>query len=349
MPFKRGQLRYFVTVAEEGQMTRAARKLHLAQPALSHAIAQLESELGIELLERHARGVTLTAAGETFLSKARVALAAATDAAMTAKSLARAARATMELGYLGCPPDLHTPELFEGFAEAQPDASISFQELPFPTGSTASWLEDVDVALCHLPTADPDVRAQALRLEPRVAVLPEDHRLADRRELAVADVLDETFVGYDPAVQPLWAGFWQLDDHRGKEAERTVERAMTAPEMFAIIAACRGITTAPAFQAAMIQRLLRGVVAIPLRDARPTILSLVWHARNHNPLVQALAAVARSLASPNGQAAPDTVDPAEVGFEQALENLSARLGERRKPRPAARVRKAPRARAQPDG
>jgi DNA-binding transcriptional LysR family regulator len=348
MPFKRGQLRYFVTVAEEGQMTRAARKLHLAQPALSHAIAQLESELGIELLERHARGVRLTSAGETFLDKARVALAATTDAAMTAKSLARAARTTMEFGFLGCPPNLHTPELFAAFAEAEPDARISFHELPFPNGTTSSWLEDVDVAMCHLPTADPDVCVQPLRSEPRVAVLPESHPLAERGELEVADVLDETFVGYDPAVQPLWAGFWRLDDHRGKEPAQSFEHAMTAPKLFATIASCRGITTVPACQAAMIQRLLRGVVAIPLRDARPAVIGLVWHGRNHNPLVHSLASVARRLASPNGRVPTEAVDPEEVGFEQALENLNARLGERRRPTAAARLRTTPRAKAQPD-
>src|SRR6476646_12004519 len=74
MPFRPGQLLYFVTVAEEGQVTRAARKLEIAQPALSQAIAQLEGELGLQLLERHARGGTLTAAGEICLPKARAAV-----------------------------------------------------------------------------------------------------------------------------------------------------------------------------------------------------------------------------------------------------------------------------------
>src|SRR5438874_8288597 len=111
MSFKRGQLRYFVTVAEEGQITRAARKLHLAQPALSQAIAQLESELGLELLERQPHGVTLTADGEAFYEKARVALAAATEALQTAQSLARAQKGMLTLGFLGVRSEEHTSEL----------------------------------------------------------------------------------------------------------------------------------------------------------------------------------------------------------------------------------------------
>ena len=101
MTARRRQLHYLVTVAEEGQITSAARKLHLAQPALSQAIAQLEAELGIELLERHPRGVTLTPAGETFLVKARRALAAEIDAAQTAQALARAARGAIAIGFVG--------------------------------------------------------------------------------------------------------------------------------------------------------------------------------------------------------------------------------------------------------
>ena len=93
MSLKTDQLRYFVTVAEEGQITRAAKKLYIAQPALSQAIAQLESELGLQLLERHAKGVRLTAAGEAFLEKARAVVETEREVSLTAESLARAARA----------------------------------------------------------------------------------------------------------------------------------------------------------------------------------------------------------------------------------------------------------------
>ncbi len=112
MVLGRAQLRYFVTVAEEGQITRAAARLHIAQPALSHAIASLESELGVELLERHARGVTLTSAGEALLPKARSAVAGEHDFEETARSLVRAADGLLEIGFIGPPPSITVPRLF---------------------------------------------------------------------------------------------------------------------------------------------------------------------------------------------------------------------------------------------
>jgi len=295
MPFRRSQLRYFVTVAEEGQITRAARKVHIAQPALSQAIAQLESELGVELLKRHARGVTLTPAGETFLGKARIALAADDDAAQTARWLARAARGAMEVGFVGPPPTLNAPELFAAFSDTHPDAEVSFQDLPFPRGATLSWLEEVDVAFCHLPAADRGVDIQAVRLEPRALVVHKSHPFARRAELTVAEVLDETFLSYHPDVQPTWAGFHSLDDHRGGPPRATtVERAGNTMQMGGIMASGPGITTLPRCDAKMAQQVLP-VVAIPLTDADPAVLSLVWRRENHNPTVEALVAFAGNL------------------------------------------------------
>src|SRR5450631_1288758 len=96
--FRNRQLEYFVAVADEGQITRVAAKLHIAQPALSQAISQLETEMGVKLLERHPRGVSLTAAGEMFYPKARAVVDRETEAASVAHSLRRASSGTIELG-----------------------------------------------------------------------------------------------------------------------------------------------------------------------------------------------------------------------------------------------------------
>jgi DNA-binding transcriptional LysR family regulator len=298
MTFKRGQLHYFVTVAEDGQLTRAARRLRVGQPALSQALAQLESELGIELLVRHPRGVTLTPAGEAFLPKARAAIAAEQDAALTARSLARVARDSIEIGFIGPPPVINAPELFAAFVEEHPEADVSFHDLPFPRGSTVSWLGDVDVAFCHTPTVEPGVCVQPVRVEPRAVVAHKSHPLACRTELVVADVIDETFVSYHPAVQPTWAGFHSLDDHRGGPPRQlTVDRAVSTLQMLGVMTSLRAITTVPLSNAELAEHVLPDVVALPLRDADPAVLSLVWRDDTHNPLVQTLVAMARVLVS----------------------------------------------------
>jgi len=289
-------------------MTRAAAKLHMAQPALSQSISQLESELGFQLLERHARGVTLTPAGAAFLEKARLAVLANAEAARAGQALARAAQAqmargTIEFGYLGVPPRLTNADLIEVFTDAHPGIELSLHELPFPTSPTSSWLEDVDVAIASRPAPDPGVWCVPLRSEPRVVLAPKHHPLAERSELLVADLLDQVFLGFHPSVEPGWAGFWSLDDHRGGRAPHvTGERSSNAPQRFTMIAEGTGITTMPACHAAIVVNALPEVVAIPLRDAKPTILSLVGREDRRNPLVEALLAVAHKLSADVGDA-----------------------------------------------
>jgi DNA-binding transcriptional LysR family regulator len=303
VPFKPRQLRYFVTVADEGQMTRAAAKLRMAQPALSQAVAQLEAELGFALFERHARGVTLTTAGEEFYDKARRAVAAAADALQTAQSLARDGKGTIAFGFLGSPPAFDSPGAVAAFAAAHPAINIRYHELPFPFTPTSAWLSEVDVAACHRPPPDPKVCACTLRLEPRAVLAPMRHPLATRTELRLDDVIDETFVGFHPSVEQAWAGFWSLDDHRGRPPQQvTDDRAANPQEVLASLPLGRAITTVPASIAGLLATVAPGLVAIPLPDADPTAVTLVRHSDRRNPLVETLVAFAEKLAA-NGSLA----------------------------------------------
>jgi DNA-binding transcriptional LysR family regulator len=291
------QVRYFVAVAEEGQMTRAANRLHIAQPALSQAIAQLEARLGVELFARHARGMTLTPAGEAFLEKARTALTALDDADNAARTRGRATGGKLEWGFIAVPPMIQAPDLYSLFVAAHPEAESAFRELQWPRGTTSLWLEQVDLGLCFSPTPHAEVCLQPLRSEPRVVVAAKDHPLAERSELTVAEVLDETFCGEDPALEQVRAGFWRLDDHRGGPPRRTADRASNPQELLAAVACGRGIATAPASSARVMLATAPSVVTIPLTDADPTVLSLVWHRENRNPLVDVAASLAASIAN----------------------------------------------------
>jgi DNA-binding transcriptional LysR family regulator len=296
------QLRYFVTIADEGQMTRAAQRLHLAQPALSQAISQLEERLGVALFERHARGVSLTPAGETYLGKASAVLAALADAELTVEALARAAQQKINWGFISSPPMVDAPELFAQFRQAHPDGEASFRELSYPRISTAAWLREVDLALCYTPTPHPEVSIVPVRSEPRVILMSEDHRLARRRSLSLQDVLDETFCGTDPSLEPVRVGFWQLDDHRGvPPRDITPDRATNPQETVAAVASGRCVAAAPASSSANLLRALpgMGVIARHLRDAAPTMLSLVapTERENVNPMVDTMIRAARELAS----------------------------------------------------
>ena len=304
MPFRRDHLRYFVAVADEGQVTRASARLHIAQPALSQAIAHLEEDVGFKLFERHARGVSLTSAGATFLEKARRVVEAEEMVAHAAESLARVAQGTIEFGYLGLAPAMTNPDLIEAFTEAQPSIELDLHELPFPSLPTAAWLADVDVAIASRPTADEGVWMLPLTAVPRVVLAPRTHALAARSTVTVADVLDETFIGFHESVDPAWAGFWSLDDHRnGPPPALTLARSANAQERFAMIASDSGITTMPECHAAVIAKVLPTVVAIPLLDADPAVLTLIGREDRRNVNVEALIEVARRTASQTALAA----------------------------------------------
>lgn len=310
MSFKTDHLRYFVTVADEGQITRAAKKLYIAQPALSQAISQLESELGLKLLERHPRGVRLTSSGEAFLEKARAVVETEHDVRRTAQSLARAAQGVLEIGFIGPPPPMTVPRLFAAFAGAHPEAGVSFRDLPFPRGTTRSWIETVDVAFCQQPALEEDIRAHPVRVEPRAFVAHKSHPLAGEREVRISQVLDETFISYHPDVQAGWAGFHSLDDHRGEPpTSMTADHAATSLEMLGLLATTRAVTTLPCADAQLVRHALPDLVAIPLRDADPASVSLVWNVEDAHPLIDALLRTAESLPDGERIVAGDGLEP----------------------------------------
>ena len=282
-------------------MTRAARRLQLAQPALSQAIARLESQVGVRLLERNPRGVAVTPAGEAFLAKAQATLAAADEVNATARSWAREQEGRLHAGFMAMTPPMMAADLISRFMAAHPEITIEWRQLGYPTLDARAWLSDCDAALIWFAPTAPGLASQAIRTSPLVVAMSESHPLAGRPELTVAEVLDETFPGIVDWCDPVWLGYWGLDTYRGAPARRTDDVAVTPEEVASIVASGRAITTVPEIVAVPFHHL--GIRAIPLVDADPGMLTLVWPEGAATPLVAELAELARRMYEPDARGA----------------------------------------------
>ncbi len=285
-------------------MTRAARRLQLAQPALSQAIARLESQVGVRLLERNPRGVTVTPAGEAFMEKAQATLAAVDEVSATARSWARKQEGRLHAGFMAMTPPMMAGDLVSRFMARHPDITIEWRQLGYPTLDARAWLSNSDAALIWFAPSAPGLASQEIRTSPLVVAMAESHPLAGRPELTVADVLDETFPGIVDWCDPVWLGYWGLDSYRGAPARRTDDGAVTPEEVASIVASGRAITTVPALVAVPFAHL--GIRAIPLVDADPAVLTLVWPQGAAVPLVAELAEMARQMSEQGAKTAAES-------------------------------------------
>ena len=181
-------LRYFVAIAEERSFSRAAERVWVAQPALSTQIRQLEAELGVKLFERHPRGVDLTAAGEEFLERTRVALAAVETAAATGRELEAGVTGSVRLGIASGPRWRHVWALLRRFTRERPGVEVTMVEA---YGGTL-WHElrerRLDAVVAPAGHASPDLKTLELGSEAWVALIGSGHRLAAAGPIAATDL-----------------------------------------------------------------------------------------------------------------------------------------------------------------
>jgi DNA-binding transcriptional LysR family regulator len=183
------ELRYFVAVAEESHVGRAAARLGMAQPPLSRAIAQLERRLGAALFVRTPQGVTLTSAGETLLREGRAALAAVEAAERrTRRTAASDGRAPVVLTAKAGASSEVMVKLLDAYA-VEPDA-VDVEVVLSPPGHQAEMLRDgrADVAILHRPFDDTSgFDTDPLLVEDQVLILPAGHPESTRSTMTVAE------------------------------------------------------------------------------------------------------------------------------------------------------------------
>jgi DNA-binding transcriptional LysR family regulator len=298
------QLRAFVVIAEERHFARAAARLGIAQPSLSRQLRRLEDELGVELLVRTSRRLSLTEAGAAFLLRARETLAHAELSVAAARRAGAGELGHLRVGAVDWALNGMLPGLLRGFSAARPAVTLDVHDLGVAQQLAELHDRRLDVAFIHAPYAGDALRTASLGAERLMAILPAGHPLADAGEVPLAALADTRLVLRGPATGGgARQAVLELLARAGVGA-RVAQEPDGLDAVLALVAAGTGVSVQPEPVTALLRA---DVVALPLAgDLRTPPLEVAWRADEASSLVGAFVEAARA-------AAGATDVPADVG------------------------------------
>jgi DNA-binding transcriptional LysR family regulator len=191
-------LRYFIAVASNLNFSEASRRLHVAQPAISQTILDLEDELGVKLLSRTRRSVELTAAGTAFFAEAQGIMLRADGAKMTAQRASRGEIGCLRIGFLPCAAGPFLPALIKSYRKQFPNVEVQLRDM-----NTEQQLKAFDDGKIDIGFSRPFPKDRAKEFGAEVVyedrleiVLPASHAMAKKRVVDLKDLSGETFLEY---------------------------------------------------------------------------------------------------------------------------------------------------------
>jgi DNA-binding transcriptional LysR family regulator len=281
-------VRYFTVVAEYRHFGRAAAVLCVAQPSLSRQIRRLEQQLGARLLDRTPQGSQLTEAGEVFLPRAKALLRSAAQAAAQARAAAQPSR--IAIGYtMGM---IVTPAVRE-LRRQNPDADVHAMHLDWYEPHKALLEHRVDAVVTRLPFPTDRLHVTLLYDEPRVLVVPLDHRLAGKESVTVDDIADEPLPRLRQS-NPVWSAFWRLEPRPDGRPAPDGPFIEAIEDKFELVAAGQAV----AITAGMHTSPRPDLTMIPLEGVEPSHVVVATRADDRNRLVAAFRKYAQSLLGP---------------------------------------------------
>lgn len=274
-------LRYFAAVAEEGNLTRAAERLFVSQPALTKQVRQLEDRLGVRLFDRSRAGMALTEPGRALAARVPALLG---DWDRLLRETRRAASLVLRVGFLASAANEATPAIIAAFGERRPGWRVDMRQASWadPTAGLADG--DVDTALVRLPfPGEENWRVEVLLTEPRCVALPSGHRLSTRDVVAFDELWDEPFVAAPVETGP-WRDYWLATEDR--PGEPLIGAVTEHPDdWLSAIANGYGVALAPESAARYYAR--PGVTYRPVTGVSPTRVGVAWSpSDDDNPAVR---------------------------------------------------------------
>ncbi|GAA2635718.1 LysR substrate-binding domain-containing protein [Dactylosporangium fulvum] len=287
-------LRGFLAIAEEGNLTRAAARLHITQPALSRTLQQLEAHLGGRLVDRSTHHLVLTPAGHAFRRRAAAAVAAVDHALDPAQSREWPVR----LGHAWSALGAHTTTLLRRWKQRHPETHLELLRVDDRTAGLAAGL--VDAAVIRSPIVAPGVRSERLTAEPRMAALADNNPLAGRASLTLADLATQP-LALNTVTGSTTLALWPTGG-----APTQVLTVKNTDDWLAVITAGDAVGVTVSATAAVHPN--PSVRYVPLTDAPAVDVHLAWREPVSHPAVPALRRLARDVV--DGAAPPPNGLPA---------------------------------------
>jgi DNA-binding transcriptional LysR family regulator len=286
-------LRYFVAVAEELNFSRAAERLHMAQPPLSVAIRQLEQELGTDLLLRTTREVKLTDAGRAFLEGARRTLTELDRSVTDARRTAAGELGRLRVAFSWSARFETLPAIGQAFRASHPDVALLTEEMWNARMLPALRSGVVDIAVSLCPEIAADLAYEPIRSEQVVALLADTHPRLPAGSLALSALADDAFVLFPRELAPrLHDVLVGLCRQAGFEPVLRPESFHTGWEL-RVLGDVPVVALAPASVAT---DLPRGVLAVRIEDEAARLeTALVWRADDTSAAVAGFRDVARGV------------------------------------------------------
>src|SRR5450631_1291352 len=293
-------LRSFVTMAEEGNVSRAARRLYISQPALSKQLQRLEAFLDVELFHRHHRMLRLTPAGVSFFDDAEKLLAQADGVTTRARNTARAGASQVTVAFVAGLVEVASA-LLQATHRQQPDLDVRLLRVDWIDQTDCLRTGRADLSLVRLPIDERDLEHQVLISEPRVAGLANTHPLAARTALSVCELDAEPIIRTSNQQD-----YWTVNPRPSGNAPILGPLANTVEEMLAVVSSgrCMCITAQSLAQA----NAHPGIAWVPITDISPSSVALTWPAQTPPAQLRDLAGLAQrtAVAVTSGTPAPPT-------------------------------------------
>jgi LysR family transcriptional regulator, benzoate and cis,cis-muconate-responsive activator of ben and cat genes len=286
-------LRYFVAVAEEENVSRAALKLHVSQPGISRQIHDLEDELGFQLFERSAKSVRLTGAGKVFLTGARIVLQSADDAVKKARVAAGGTNGEINVGYAPSLTIQILPQALRAFQEKFPGVRVALHDLSTEDMLAQLGEKKLQVALTVRPSAKllRGLKFEELaRYEGRVAVAPKNP-LAKLKFISLEQISREPLIAYSRKDYPEYHEMLEKLFAPVGHEPRIVGEHDGVSSIVAAVEAGRGFALVPSCVASMVGTRLK---LLPLKPALPAVpVVAIWRKESETEMVKYFIASAR--------------------------------------------------------